>query len=222
MAGITQEDSRALHAACQNQGGSEQEAAYQRLGRLLYEIAWRRVGGNPRLEHLAADCMQETLLVIWRKLEAGQGPREPERFVGWSAAILVNKLREALRRLEPKPAVRRSKRVALSQLRSLDAPMGSPEGPSLAQLLPADDPGAESRQAHSELRALIAEIAEIDAISEQSRIVLLRGFIEGLDDAELAALLETSKANIHVIRCRDLAKLRLAGDYLARLREHFA
>jgi RNA polymerase sigma factor (sigma-70 family) len=222
MAAITQEDSRALHAACQSPRESEQAAAYQQLGRLLYEIAWRRIGGDPRLEHLAADCMQESLLVIWRKLQAGQGPREPERFVGWSAAILINKLREALRRLEPKPAVRRAKRVALSQLSSLDAPLGRDDGPSLAQRLPADHEDPDSRQGHAELRALIAEIAEIDAISEQSRIVLLRGFIEGMDDDELAALLETSKANVHVIRCRDLAKLRLAGDYLDRLREHFA
>ena len=50
-----------------------------------------------------------------------------------------------------------------------------------------------------------------------SRRVLLEGYIGGLDDDELAASLGTSRANVHVIRHRDLAKLRRVDDYMRRL-----
>jgi transcriptional regulator len=50
-------------------------------------------------------------------------------------------------------------------------------------------------------------------------VVLARGFLEGVEDEELADLLGTTRANVHVIRCRDLAKLREDESFLAQLSE---
>jgi RNA polymerase sigma factor (sigma-70 family) len=213
------ETSLALHAACTAPSLQDREAGYQELGRLLYLVAWRRVSGNPKLETLAADCMQEALLVVWRCLEDQRGPEHPERFVGWCSAIVLNKLREELRRIEPKTQSRRPKRVAMSKQTSLER-SSHPDGRSLAASLADEARSLDEDQSYRELRALMQEIRDIDAISENSRTVLLKGYIEGWDDEELAAHLATSRANVHVIRSRDLAKLRNADGFLDRLRKH--
>ncbi len=213
-------DARALCAACQSTDPRQREQAFRQLGRLLYPIAWRRVQGDPRLHHLAEDCTQETMVTVWQHLDAGRGPDRPESFVSWCATIVVNKVREELRRLNPTPEVRRSKRIALSRMVSLDAPTDEGEA-TLAETTPDEAPGAEDLAAYREIRDLVREIQTIPDISESSRTVLLRGFIEGCDDAELAEHLHTSKSNVHVIRCRDLAKLRAAPGFVDRLREHY-
>lgn len=209
-------ESAQLLARCQAARLPQREAAFEELGRLLYAVAWRRVAGRPELEHLAEDCMQEALLIVWQRLEAGQGPMAPERFIGWCVTILLNKLREHLRRLEPRGLPGRTMRVGLSRLTSLDAPVGE-DGGSLGQRLGDGTDDLETQQAYREIQALVREIGRIDAISEASRRVLLEGYIGGLDDDELAASLGTSRANVHVIRHRDLAKLRRFDDYMRRL-----
>lgn len=213
-------DARRLYDACQSHDLRAREAAFRELGRLLYPIAWRRVKDDPRLLPLAEDCTQEMLVTVWRQLEAGRGPEQPESFVSWCATILVNKVREELRRLNPAPERRRSKRIALSRQVSLDEP-AAPGERALAETTPDDAPDADTVLAYHEIRDLVREIQTIPEVSEQSRIVLLRGFIDGWDDAELAEHLHTSKSNVHVIRCRDLAKLRVAPRFIERLRRHY-
>ena len=75
--------------------------------------------------------------------------------------------------------------------------------------------------AYAEIHALLGEIRSIASVSERSRTVLLRGFLEGWEDEELAEHLGTNKRNVHVIRCRDLAKLRQDAAYMRRLRRHY-
>lgn len=208
----------ALYRACAFGTRSEQVAAFERLGRLLYEIAWRRVRDDPRLEHLAEDCMQEALVTIWRRLQAGQGPDRPASFIHWAATIVLNKLREEIRRLDPATAVRPAKRVALRLQTSLDAPE-TPEGLPLVETLPDRGAGPEELLQRQELIRLLDEIRTTTAISEPSRIVLLKGYIEGWEDAELAEFLATTTANVHVIRCRDLAKLRRQPEFMRRLQD---
>jgi len=208
---------RELYQACLAPGLRERELAFQRLGRLLYPIAWRQVKDDSHLQHLAEDCTQEALVIIWQRLGKGRGPDRPDRFVSWCAAIVVNKVREEVRRLNPTPAVRRAKRVGLGQLVSLDAP-ATEERPALAETAARDAPSADDAVAYAAIRDLVREIRTIPEISEQSRTVLLKGFIEGWDDADLAELLGTTRANVHVIRCRDLAKIREVPAFMDRLR----
>jgi RNA polymerase sigma factor (sigma-70 family) len=206
-----------LYQACRASTEPQRTEAYQRLGRLLYRVAWQRVRHDPQLYPLAEEAMQETLAIVWQRLSADQGPA-PEAFVAWASAIVVNKVREGVRRLEPTSHARRTLRVALSRQVSLDAPT-EPTGEALGERL-ADRAGSDMDVAleYGELQTLIAEIQGMDELSEPSKVVLLRGFIEGMDDTELAELLDTSRSNVHVIRCRDLVKLRAVAPFMARLR----
>ncbi len=218
-------DAARLYAACVSPREAERVEAFETLGRWLYRALWRHVQGDPRLDHLAADCAQDALVTVWEQLAAGRGPDQPASFLGWSVRIATNKLVDELRKLEPSPRVNRSKRVALSQQVRLDAADGEdasngrPLGDRLAD---AAAPALEDRMAYVELHALLNEIHRIRSVSANSKTVLLNGFLDGWDDAELAEHLSTSARNVHVIRCRDLAKLRQEGDFMQRLRRFFA
>lgn len=181
-------------------------------------MLWPRVARDPRLEHLAADCTQEALFKIHQQLSSGRGPEDPDRFLAWAARIAANRLLDQLRLLEPATAAGRARRVALSRQQSLEA-AAAEEGPSLSDRL-ADDAAAAPPQA-AEARALLellGRIRTVAAVSERSRTVLLRGYLEEWDDEELAQALGTSRGNVHVIRCRDLDKLRGDPDFMAELR----
>jgi RNA polymerase sigma factor (sigma-70 family) len=208
-------ESNELYHACRAEDEPARTEAYQRLGRLLYRVAWQRVAHDPPLHPLAEEAMQESLEQVWRHLDAGTGPA-PESFIAWAITILINKVREGRRRLEPVGHSRPTRRVALSRQVSLDAST-EPTGEALGDRLAAEAEAMDEGLAYQELQALVAEIRHLEALSLPSRTVLLRGYIEGLDDEELARLLRTSRANVHVIRSRDLAKLRNLPDFMARL-----
>ena len=211
-------DAAALYAACRS--GSEQErvTAFETLGRALFRIAFARVRGRPELRDVAEDSCQEALVVIWRQLEDGRGPDKPESFVGWAARIAVNKLLDEIRRVEPSSTSARSKRVASSLRTSLDADDSGDGRPLGERIADTEQENVDERLDMAALGDLLLEIHVIPDVSESSRIVLMKGFLEGLDDVELAELLGTSRPNVHVIRCRDLAKLRANEDFASRLR----
>jgi len=206
-----------LYHGCRSGRERERTAAFERLGQLLYRVAWSRVQHDPRVHGVAEEATQESLAIVWQHLAADQGP-EPGSFIAWASAIVVNKVRENLRRLEPAARSRRTLRVALSRQVSLDAPT-EPTGESLGdRLVGSDETAMDDTLAYREIHALVAEIHGLASLSEPSKMVLLKGYIEGLDDAELAARLGTSRGNVHVIRCRDLARLRSEPAFMARLR----
>lgn len=212
-------DAAQLHADCLSDVESIRREALDRLGGLMVGVLRRRVGADPRREHLAADCAQEALFVVWRKLSAGHGPNEPSSFVAWALRIAMNRYIDAERRLEPRSAGGRTRRVALSRQVRLE---GEDDDDAPGGLERTPDPGAPDAQAlaeNADLRALLLAVAREGAISDASRTVLLRGFLEEWEDAELAEHLETTRANVHVIRCRDLAKLRADETLMARLGE---
>jgi RNA polymerase sigma factor (sigma-70 family) len=209
------EESAALHRACRDDVEPARTEAYQRLGGILYRVAWQRLAHDPALRPLAEEAMQESLEQVWRHLAAGTGPA-PESFLAWSTTILVNKVREGLRRLEPVGQHRPTRRVARSRQVSLDA--AEPGEEALADRLAAPSSPADEALAYQELQDLVYGIRDLDALSLPSRIVLLRGYVEGLDDEELARVLRTTRANVHVIRSRDLAKLRQDPAFMDRLR----
>jgi RNA polymerase sigma factor (sigma-70 family) len=214
-------ESRALYAGVRSASAAERTAAFEDLGQRLYKALWPHVQSDPRLHHLAADSAQDALVAIWQQIDAGRGPDQAESFIGWALRIATNKLVDELRRLEPSPRVHRSKRVALSQQTRLDT-AETPEGQPLADRI-ADPaaPDVEAELIYAEIHAVLGEIHHIQAVSDNSRTVLLKGFLEGWEDEDLAEQLGTSARNIHVIRCRDLAKLRQDAGFMARLRVHF-
>ncbi len=214
-------ESRSLYAAVRSASSAERVAAFEALGQRLYRALWPHVQSDPRLHHLAADAAQDALVTIWQQIDAGRGPEQADSFIGWALRIATNKLVDELRKLEPSPRVHRSKRVALSQQLRLET-AETPEGHPLADRI--TDPAApdvEAELIYAEIHTVLAEIHHIRAVSENSRIVLLRGFLEGWEDEDLAEHLGTTTRNVHVIRCRDLAKLRQDDGFMARLRAHF-
>jgi len=209
-------DPEQLLAACLAEDEGTRAAAFQQLGELLYRMLLRRVESDPRTEHLPADCSQEAVVTIWRQLEAGRGPDQPASFIGWSARIALNKLRDAKRRMDPRSEIRRTKRVALRDQVRLD--VVDDEGRSAAERLAgqgADE--IDDSLAQSALRELMLGIQHLSVISDSSKEVLLQGYLGEVDDAELADMLGTSRSNVHVIRCRDLAKLRRDEEFMRRL-----
>jgi RNA polymerase sigma factor (sigma-70 family) len=212
-----QRTSADLCHACNAGTEPERTTGYRRLGEILHRVAWQHVAHDARLHPLAEEAMQESLVIVWRHLAAGRGP-EPAAFVAWATVIVVNKVREAVRRLEPTTRGRPTLRVALSRQVRLDAP-DERTGELLSEHLAQDGGDMDESLAYQELCALVAGIQDMPEISDQSRTVLLRGYIEGLSDAELAEQLATSRANVHVIRCRDLARLRNVPAFMAQLRQ---
>lgn len=214
-------DAAALLAACRDDDPRTRAEAFQRLGRLLYRLLWPRVRARSDLHDLAEDAAQEALVSVWRQLDAGRGPEDPDRFVGWAARIAVNKLLDALRRREPEGDPERARRVAASRQISLDAAAGDDEraAPLGERLADPDAPDADEGALARGLRDVLWRIRDVASVSEASRTVLLRGYLEDWDDAQLAEHLGTTRANVHVIRCRDLAKLRSDDAFMRALRE---
>jgi len=212
-------DAAALLDQCRSPAEQERQVAFQTLGRLLYRLLLPRVRDDPRREHLAADSAQEALVVVWQRLSNDQGPAVPASFVSWAARIALNKLLDAQRRLEPVGQARRPRRVALSRQVRLDAAAEADEGRALDDRLPdptTEDGGALAMTA--DLRRLILQVGQVAGVSEASKTVLLYGFLADWDDDELAAHLGTSRNNIHVIRCRDLTRVRGDTAFLDHLR----
>lgn len=255
-------DPVALLAACREGAPAEQREAFLVLGSFLLRVALDRLRSKPDLRDHAEECVQEALVSIWRKLEAGGGPDQPERFLSWSAAVVVHKTYDLLRRhgytraqiAQPAPAGSPAagsggsgtagtvasqpsaspsgestaraatipagrKRVPRSAQLSLDALLeGGPSGgrpirlPDPAALAP--EPEAARRESFVQL---VLAIRDHPRLSEHSKQVLSQGFLAELDDAELARSLELSRGNVHVIRCRNLAKLRGDAAFLALL-----
>jgi RNA polymerase sigma factor (sigma-70 family) len=214
-------EARALHDACISPSELERVAAFERLGQMFYRMLWPRVARDPRLQHLAVDCAQDALVKVWEHLDEDRGPDDPERFIGWATRIATNTLLDELRRLQPVTRVHRSKRVALSQQLRMDVAATEAGRPLSERLADENVPDADHRLAYQEIHALLSEIHHVRSVSENSRTVLLKGFLEGWEDEELAEHLDTSRRNVHVIRCRDLAKLRSDPSFMDRLRPYY-
>lgn len=221
---------RELYETCRREGTPEQAAAFQTLGRYLYRVAWHLVSSRPALHDLPEEATQEALVTIWQNLSTLE---DPDRFLPWASRVVVNKLYDALRRLgitteEESPAASgqpgvggsRRRRIPPSLTESLDAAWREEGGPVA---LPADAAAAEGEAiyANKERRQWLLEtIAHHPNLSDNSKLVLLRGYLWDWDDGQLAALLNTPRSNVHTIRSRDLAALRADETFHRRLRDY--
>ena len=94
----TTRDARALYERCCSPAPHVCSAAFQELGAFLLRVALARLKDQPHLAHLAEDCAQQALLIVWRKLQAGHGPARTEWFLTWSAGIVIHRLLDERRR----------------------------------------------------------------------------------------------------------------------------
>jgi RNA polymerase sigma factor (sigma-70 family) len=218
-------DPAVLLANCRERDPRRRRDAYHGLGIFLARIARARLQGRPELAPLAEDCAQEALVAVWRKLEAGQGPDAPQRFLGWCAAIAVHKVYDALRRQGHVSGGDQLKRVPPALVASLEALAAGDEGGGQAAAGPAfelADPAAASPEQaaldRAALAGLVATVRNHRRLSEHSRRILLQGYLAEATDAELAEDLGVSHANVQVIRSRNLKKLREDRGLQAALR----
>ncbi len=232
-------DSNVLYQACRSTDTQERTDAYQQLGEFLLRVAHSRLRSKPDLHPRAQECVQEALVTVWQKLEASDGPDDPERFLSWSASIVIYKVYDMLRRLgyptssgspedsdAAEEAIRRKKRVpkerqeSLEQFISYDDGTGVPRGERLP------DPETVNPEDHivdqDSLIELLLGIRDHERLSDDSKEVLMRGFLAGDTDDELAGRLDTSKSNVYVIRSRDLSKLREDDEFMTQLQTYYS
>ena len=88
-------DSETLYDDALDEGSDRQRAAFERLWRYLYAVAWRMLTDRPGGEDLAADCTQQALIKIHGRLAEC---REPGRFLSWAAQIVRRTVIDELRR----------------------------------------------------------------------------------------------------------------------------
>ena len=220
-------DGRKLYDACRA-GGPAQAEAFQTLGRYLYQVAYNLVRSRAQLYDLAEECSQEALVTIWQSLD---GVDDPDRFLGWAARVVINKVYDACRRLgvglggeqtaeDAAAQAARRRRVPLGKQNSLDEIRES-GGQLLDVVADLFEATPEARFARREMLDLLTEgIARHPGLSDQSKIVLIRGFLNDWDDGMLAATLKTTRSNVHTIRSRDLGHLRDDPTFLRLLDEY--
>jgi RNA polymerase sigma factor (sigma-70 family) len=220
-------DGRKLYDACRA-GGQAQVEAFQMLGRYLYQVAYNQVRDRAQLHDLAEDCSQEALITVWQSLD---GVEDPDRFLSWAARVVINKVYDSCRRLgvglggeqagaDAAAQIARRRRVPLGRQNSLDEIRDS--GGQLQDIV-ADIPEElpDARFSRRELIELLTDsVARHPALSEQSKIVLIRGFLNDWDDGMLAEALHTTRSNIHTIRSRDLDHLRGDATFLRLLDDY--
>jgi RNA polymerase sigma factor (sigma-70 family) len=195
------------------------DAAWQSLGAWLYRLAAYQFSSQPAL---AEECVQEALVDIWRTLGR---VRQPAAFGAWCARILNRRIVDARRRqggarpadAQQPSTPRRTKRVPPEMQVSLEGLLDADSAESGDERLadgnaPPVEEVVGARQLSQEvLRQLLHGVIHT-ALSENSRTVLSSGFLLQMEDAELAAEMNTSRGNIQVIRHRDLEKLRANDD----------
>lgn len=191
------------HRCCSTDAGTL-NAAFQELGLVLLRIACARLRDQPYLSHVAEDCAQQALVTIWRKLHAGQGPERPEWFTTWCASIVIHRVLDEQRR------------TFRSRIDSLDELVEEDE----SKLPPASsNPAADERSfaTADDGQRFIALIENHPRLSNETKLVLLHGYLLERDDQELAEQLGKSRATMRVLRFRGLKVLREDQEFMAQV-----
>ena len=184
--------SRLLFGACA--GETQREAGYRELFFYLYKLAYNRV---PEAD--VADVVQEALRLVYEKLDTCQ---QPETFLKFA----YFRLRHAINRVRP---------ARLSRVQSLDpwSEAGAEEPPPYATPLFMSLPQPEEAALHGDEAASVRDCLQKlwrqqPRASEQLKALILKYFDE-LDDVTIAERLDTTVANVHVLRSRALKKLEV-------------
>jgi RNA polymerase sigma factor (sigma-70 family) len=199
------QDVQSLYGRCCSDDPSVCNDAFQELGRYLLRIAYARLRSQPYLTNAAEDCVQQALMIIWRKLRAGSGPERPEWFMTWSASIVIHRLLDEARK------VTRARAESLEEITDDDE-----------SLLPSQA-GADTAMCDGlfattdDRKRFIAMIEAHPRLSADVKLVLLRGYLLEQDDQELAQQLGKSQPTVRVLRFRGLKALRSDPEFMAEV-----
>ena len=176
-------------------GTAAWERFYQTYSAVLLSFA-RRQGCD---EHTAMDVLQETIMVIIRKLPGFEYDSARGRFRNWLVTIAANKSREAIRRSK------------LDRLISLEAPMDD-AGKSLADMLPSEV-GSASENVEQEWRQTLIEEALRQVLSDprtkSENVEIFRAVaLENQSVGEVAARYGIAENNVYQIKNRMMGRLQ--------------
>ncbi|MBL9145649.1 MAG: sigma-70 family RNA polymerase sigma factor [Verrucomicrobiaceae bacterium] len=185
-----------LIEALRNGGGaSAWERFYNTYSSVVISFA-RRQGCD---EHAALDVLQETMMVILRKLPDFQYDRERGRFRNWLMTIASNKVREARRRAK------------VDRLVSLDAPQEGTH-PSLADQLSAETESAsdnlERDWRSTLLETALRKILEDPRTNSVSITIFRQVALENIEPSEVARLHGMKENNVYQIKNRIMTRLK--------------
>jgi RNA polymerase sigma factor (sigma-70 family) len=193
-------DSVALYQACRRDGSDAQVDAFEQLSAYLFRIALAMLHDRAGGPDLAADCMQQALVRIYRGLDQCH---TPEAFTGWAAQIVRRCVIDAVRH----------------DLAQRSEPL--PEGERLPPAAMVEPPAAPD-----ELGALLRAAIQSAPLSDRSRrVVIGRFFAEHSDEALARAEGELAgqavlPSHIQVTRAKNLAKLRSDSALVEQLRAY--
>lgn len=177
---------RHLYAALQNP--VYQELAYGELHGYLYRIALRQ---RPEV---AEDAAQEAILLVHQKLHTC---RDPGAFLKFAIFQLLT----AFHHLAADPH-----ESSLADLLEKD---DSDNGHlPFVSALPTLESEVTTQIAATDLLRWLRTVIETNPRAKKQILAVALKYLEGWEDEAIAATLETSVANVHVLRSRGLIKLR--------------
>ncbi|MCB0061503.1 MAG: sigma-70 family RNA polymerase sigma factor [Caldilineaceae bacterium] len=200
-------DARTLYTLCTSQDPAQRQEGFQRLGDCLLPVARKQLNEQYFDLTIVQDCVQEALAVICQQLETERGPQAPGAFLAFAMQVTRHRCIDRYRyeRRRTTEALDSEEEDGIQHTTALGiAPSLSP----VQQFLNAEMSLEliESIQAHPQL-------------SDNAKSVLLEGFLLDRTDAELAQQLNTSKANIRLIRHRALLTLRADQEFLRKFQD---
>lgn len=197
-------DSAKLYALCKSADPAEQEEGFQELGRILFHSARKQLNYHQYDDAFVEDCVQKSLLTIWKNISSDSGPKSANSFICWTCRITRNKCIDEIRSANRKATD------------SLDRPHAG-DSNQQPEHIDIDSSSPEEEALRTEKIRLLIDAIEKHRLSENAKTVLIEGYLFGKTDDELSKILDTPNANIKVIRSRVLKKLRNDKDFLANL-----
>ena len=204
LAGVSAPTQTQAERACQQvyaqtlfaaaQDPNRQATAYREIHAYLYRIALRQ---RP---DLADDAAQEAILLIYQKIDTC-------RDCGAFLKFAIYQLMTAYNRLTP-----RRLEISLEEPSQI-----SDEGEPLVEMLTGDG----SMEAEIEERALtksflrwLRGVFDANPRAHNQLLAVTMKYLEEYEDSQIAAALDTTIPNVHVLRSRGLEKLRAEMDKL--------
>ncbi len=196
--------SQVLCEACRSSETSRRDLGFENLKFYLEEVLARAFKSTWWwTDDLKAETLQQTLVEIFNVLRRGtEGPSQPAAFLKWARVILFRQLSRCFRQ------------VQRADWLSLDAQ----DEAVLSTLVDEDDVDPLDTVLHIEFQEELKKVIST-LKNEQYREVLLKTFLAGLEESELAANWQVRVRDIYLWRCRALQALRKQPGVVQALRQ---
>ena len=184
-----------LHRLKEGSANADWEHFYKKYSAVILSFAQKQ-GLD---EHSASDALQETMMVVMRKLPTFDYDAQKGRFRNWLLTIVANKVREARRRAHH------------DKLISMDG-LPADGADSLHEKLATEEPGASESVEDAWRQSLIEEALKLVLIDPRTRPETVDVFracaLEGRPVAEVAARFGLKENAVYQIKNRMMNRLK--------------